>query len=202
MASPVAGIARTPLWQMAAENGIVYGTSLATWQASDEEYLRLVDDEAGILFTEDDLLWWRLKPSPDAELDFQYGDQFFQLAEEQQQLVFGAHLVWDEGIGEGRTDDDIRGMGETTAREVLFGTVEALVDRYRGRVAGWIVVNEVIDAHEEDGIRRDYPWYETIGPSFIAESFELAHELDPDALLVLNEFGFETDDAFDAAADK
>src|SRR5690606_1385055 len=111
MASPVAGIARTPLWQMAAENGIVYGTSLATWQASDEQYLRLVDDEAGILFTEDDLLWWRLKPSPDAELDFQYGDQFFQLAEEQQQLVFGAHLVWDEGIGEGWTDDDIRGMG-------------------------------------------------------------------------------------------
>lgn len=202
MASPVAGIARTPLWQMAAENGIVYGTSLATWQASDEVYLRLVDDEAGILFTEDDLLWWRLKPSPDAELDFQYGDQFFQLAEEQQQLVFGAHLVWDEGIGEGWTDDDIRGMGETTAREVLFGTVEALVDRYRGRVAGWIVVNEVIDAHEEDGIRRDYPWYETIGPSFIAESFELAHELDPDALLVLNEFGFETDDAFDDATDK
>ncbi|HYH12368.1 MAG TPA: endo-1,4-beta-xylanase, partial [Thermomicrobiales bacterium] len=139
---------------------------------------------------------------PDAELDFEYGDQFFALAEEQQQLVFGAHLVWDEGFGEGWTDDDIWGMDEATAREVLFGTVEAVVDRYRGRVAGWVVVNEVIDAHEGDGIRRDYPWYETIGPSFIAESFELAHELDPEALLVLNEFGFETDDEFDAAADK
>ena len=73
---------------------------------------RLVDHEAGILFTEDDLLWWRLKPAPDAELDFQYGDRFFEIAEQQGQLVFGAHLVWDEGFGEGWTDDDIWGLDE------------------------------------------------------------------------------------------
>ena len=74
--------------------------------------------------------------------------------------------------------------------------------RYRGRAAGWIVVNEIIDAHEADGIRRDYPWYETIGPSFIAEAFRIAHAADPDATLVLNEFGFETDSEWDAAADR
>ncbi len=116
--------------------------------------------------------------------------------------MFGAHLVWDEGFGEGWTEGDLWGMDETTARSLLFDSVEAVVDRYRGRIAGWIVVNEVIDAHEADGLRRDYPWYETIGPSFIAESFEIARAADSDALLVLNEFGFETDDEFDRAADK
>ncbi|MDF3015592.1 MAG: hypothetical protein K0R44_817, partial [Thermomicrobiales bacterium] len=55
---------------------------------------------------------------------------------------------------------------------------------------------------EEDGWRRDYPWYETIGPSYAAESFQIAHDADPDATLLLNEFGFETDDEFDSAADK
>jgi endo-1,4-beta-xylanase len=64
------------------------------------------------------------------------------------------------------------------------------------------VVNEIVDAHEADGTRKDFPWYETIGPSFIAEAFHAAQEADPDALLILNEFGFETDDEFDAAADK
>lgn len=64
------------------------------------------------------------------------------------------------------------------------------------------MVNEAIDAQEDDGLRRDYPWYETIGPSYIAESFHAAHAADPDALLVLNEFGFETDDGFDRAIDK
>jgi len=200
-ATPVVSYDRTPLWRPAAENGIVYGTSLATWQL-DDTYPALVNHEAAILFTEDDLLWYKLRPTPDAELDFTFGDQFFALAESQNQLVFGAHLVWDEGFGEGWTEDDLWGLDEATARALLFDTVEATVDRYRGRVAGWIVVNEVIDAHEADGLRRDYPWYETIGPSFIAEAFERAHEIDPDALLVLNEFGFETDDEFDAAADK
>jgi endo-1,4-beta-xylanase len=200
-ATPVAGFDRVPLWLPAAERGIIYGTSLATWQL-DEDYPALVNHEAAILFTEDDLLWYKLRPTPDAELDFQFGDQFIELAESQQQLVFGAHLVWDEGFGEGWTEDELWGMDEQTARSLLFDTVEAVVDRYRGRVAGWVVVNEVIDAHEADGLRRDYPWYETIGPSFIAESFEIAHAADPDATLVLNEFGFETDDEFDAAADK
>ena len=200
MASPVAG--SPPLWQTAWERGIVYGTSLATWQADDAEYVPLVDREAAILFTEDDLLWWRLKPTPDAELDFQYGDRFVELAESQGQLVIGAHLVWDEGFGEGWTEEDIWGLETEAARSLLFGTLEQMVGRYKGRVAGWITVNEAIDAHEEDGLRRDFPWYETVGPTYIEEAFRLANETDPDALLILNEFGFETDDEFDAAADK
>ncbi len=201
-ATPTADITRVPLWKPASDRGIFYGTSLATWQAENADYLRIVDHEAAILFTEDDLLWYKLRPTPGADLDFQFGDQFIALAEEQQQLMFGAHLVWDEGFGEGWTEDDLWGMDEATERGLLFDTVEAVVDRYRGRIAGWVVVNEVIDAHEADGLRRDYPWYETIGPAFIAESFEIARSADPDATLVLNEFGLETDDAFDRAADK
>ncbi|HEV2067123.1 MAG TPA: endo-1,4-beta-xylanase [Thermomicrobiales bacterium] len=195
-------ITRVALWQPASEAGLIFGTSLATWQAEDAEYLQLVDHEAAVLLTEDDLLWWRPRPTPDSELDFQYGDRFIAVAESQQQLVFGAHLVWDEGFGEGWTDDDLWGMDEETARRLMLGTVEAVVGRYRGRVVGWVVVIEAIDAHEDDGLRRDYPWYETVGPAYISEAFEAAHAADPKALLILNEFGFETDDEFDAAADK
>jgi endo-1,4-beta-xylanase len=195
-------IARVPLWQTAWQHGIGFGTSTTTWQLEDPEYAQLVEHEAAILFTEDDLLWWRLRPTPDSALDFQYADQFMAFAERNQQLVLGAHLVWDEGFGEEWTEDDLWGIDEETARTLLFETVEQVVARYRGRVAGWVVVNEAIDAHEEDGLRRDYPWYETIGPSYIEESFHIAHDADPDATLLLNEFGFETDDEFDSAADK
>jgi endo-1,4-beta-xylanase len=197
-----APIPRVPLWQTAWQHGIVFGTSAATWQLEDPDYARLVEHEAAILFTEDDLLWWRLRPTPDSDLDFQYADQFMAFAERNRQLVLGAHLVWDEGFGEEWTEDDLWGMDEETARRLLFDTVEQVVGRYRGRVAGWIVVNEAIDAHEADGLRRDFPWYETIGPSYAAESFQIAHDADPDATLLLNEFGFETDDEFDSAADK
>jgi endo-1,4-beta-xylanase len=189
----------TPLWQIAADRGIVYGSSAATWQLADPQYRRLFAREASILFTEDDLLWYRLRPTPDSGLDFTYADRIVSFAERRGMLLFGAHLVWDEGFGEGWSDDDLRNLEEDEARRLLFGTAEAVVDRYRGRVAGWIVVNEALDSF---GVRPEVPWYGTIGPSYVEESFRLAREADPEATLVLNDFGYETDDEFNSAADK
>jgi endo-1,4-beta-xylanase len=184
-----------PLWQQAISRGIVYGSSTATWQVGpDDEYSQLFQREAGILFTEDDLLWWRLRPTAESPLDFTYGDQIIGYAETNQQHVFGAHLAWDEGFGEGWTDDDLWGMTEQEARDVLFGTIREETRRYRGRVKAWSVANEVTDPYDGDsnGLRTNVPWYATIGPSYVAESFHLAHSEDPEAVLVLNEFGFET----------
>jgi endo-1,4-beta-xylanase len=190
---------RLPLWQTAFQRGIVYGSSTATWQLSDATYRKLFERQAAILFTEDDLLWYRLRPTPQSELDFEYGDQIIGFAERNNMLVLGAHLVWDNGFGEGWTDDDLWGMNQQQARDLILETIDSVVGRYRGRVAAWIVVNEALDG---SGLRRDVPWYATIGPSYVNESFQAASEADPDALLVLNEFGYETDDGFASAVDK
>jgi hypothetical protein len=114
-------------------------------------------------------------------------------------LVLGAHLVWDQRFGEGWTDDDLWGLGERAARDLLFGTVRAEAERYRCRIAAWIVANEVLD---EFGPRTDVPWQATIGPSDVPEAFHLVHEADPEATLLLNDFGYETDDEFTSAAGK
>lgn len=190
---------RPPLWATAMESGLVYGSSTATWQISDPGYRRLFEREAAILFTEDDLLWYRLRPAPDSDLDFRFADRIIGFAEDNGMLTLGAHLVWDEGFGEGWTEDDLWGLDEEAARDLLFGTLQTVVERYRGRVAAWIVANEVFDAF---GMRTDVPWYGTIGPTYVAEAFHLGREADPDALLILNDFGFETDDGFSLAADK
>jgi endo-1,4-beta-xylanase len=201
-ASAFAGGAKPPLWKIALDRGLVYGSSWSTRLADDADYGALINRECAILFTEDDLLWYQLKPTPDSPLDFSFGDRFVATAERQRQLVFGAHLVWDEGFGDGWTEDDLFGMDEQTARTVLFGTVKSVVNRYRGRVVAWSCVNEAVDAAEADGLRKDVPWYQTIGPEYVAQSFRVAHAADPNACLVLNEFGFETDDEWDTAADK
>jgi endo-1,4-beta-xylanase len=190
---------RDVLWGTAIANGLVYGSSTATWQIADASYRRLFERQAAMLFTEDDLLWYRLKPTPQSELDFTYGDRIVGFAERNGMLVLGAHLVWDEGFGEGWTDDDLWGLDAQAASDLLYGTVDAVVDRYRGRVAAWIVANEVVDG---SGMRTDVPWMETIGASYVPESFAIARERDPDAMLLLNDYGFETDDDFTLAADK
>ena len=187
------------LWAVAALRGLVYGSSTATWQISDRSYRRLFAREAGMLFTEDDMLWYRLRPHPGSKLDFSYADRIVDFAEREGMLVFGAHLVWDEGYGDGWDQGDLYGMDADQAGSLLYGTIASLVGRFRGRVRAWSVANEVLDG---SGLRSDVPWYQTIGSDYVARAFHEAHRADPGAVLVLNDFGFEVDDDFALAADK
>jgi endo-1,4-beta-xylanase len=184
--------ARKPLWRVAQSNGIAYGAAIASWMLDDDEYMALVKRQAAIIFTQDDFLWYVLKPSRNAPVNFEASDKIVERAEANKQLVFGAHLVWDEGFGEGWGEDEMFNLSKSEAEEILYGTIEATVTKYKGRIAGWIVVNEGISNEGNKGMRTDYPWYQTIGREYMAESFRLVRSLDPDAVLVLNEFGFET----------
>jgi endo-1,4-beta-xylanase len=191
--------AHEPLWQTAFRRGILYGSTTATWQISDAAYRRLFAREAAILSTEDDFLWYRVRPSPTSGLKFKYSDQIVAFAKRHQMLMFGAHLVWDQGYGSGWKQADLFGMDTSTADRFLWGTIDALVKRYRGQIAIWSVANEVLDGN---GLRTDVPWYLTLGPSYVAEAFRRVHDSDPNATLLLNDYGYETDDQFALAADK
>jgi endo-1,4-beta-xylanase len=188
-----------PLWQTAFRQGILYGSTTATWQISDAAYRRLYAREAAILSTEDDFLWYRVRPSPTSGVRFKYSDEIVAFAKQHHMLMFGAHLVWDQGYGNGWKQSDFFGMNTSTAKRYLWGTVDALVKRYRGRIAIWSVANEVLNGN---GLRTDVPWYLSLGPSYVADAFHRVHSLDPRATLLLNDYGYETDDSFALAADK
>jgi endo-1,4-beta-xylanase len=182
------------LFQQAAAKGILYGSSTATWQYEpDPDYAGLFAREAGMLFTEDDLLWYRLRPCRTCSLDFSYADRIYAFAQTNAQPVFAAHMVWDSGFGEGWTEDELWSLPEAEARSLLYGTIEAEAARYAGRTKAWVVANEVtyhtrVDAN---GFWRFVPWYGTIGPTYVEEAFFLAQQHDPNAILVINDFGFE-----------
>ena len=194
LASGLPDTGRPPLWAQARRRGIVFGSSIATWQLS-PRYPQLHAREAGLLFTEDDLLWYQLKPTPDAPLNFEPGDRIIGFAERHDQLTIGAHLAWDEGFGEGWREKDLWGLSRKEARRLLYGVIRRQVAHYRGRINGWIVANEVSDPYDADkyGFRTNVPWYDTIGRSYIERSFRIAQEQDPNALRIINEFGFETE---------
>ena len=64
--------------------------------------------------------------------------------------------------------------------------IQTLVGRYKGRVAIWDVVNEAID-EDEKGWRQS-PFLTITGPEFIERAFRLAHEADPKATLLYNDY--------------
>jgi len=170
----------------------------------DPAYRRLHARECGLLWPEDDLLWYHLKPTPDSPLDVRSGDRIFRFARRHHQLRIGAFLVWDEGFGDGWSDDDLWGLSRKNAQKLLYGTARRLVRHYAGTLKAWIVANEVTDPEgDANGFRTSIPWYDTIGPGYVRRCFQIAEEHDPRALRVLNEFGFETVNEFgDSAADR
>jgi endo-1,4-beta-xylanase len=193
-ATPAIAAPTGQLFTAARAKGILYGSSTATWQfGPDPAYAALFATEAGMAFTEDDLLWYRLKPTPTAPLDFSFGDQFFAFAESNAQSVFAAHCVWDEGLGEGWPPDALYFLTEQEARDHLYPTIQAEVSRYAGRAKAWVVCNEITDARRKDehGYWTVNPWWQTIGPTFAEEAFFLARQQDPSAILIMNEFGTE-----------
>jgi endo-1,4-beta-xylanase len=87
--------------------------------------------------------------------------------------------------------------GPRASREELLQRmhdhIHTVVDRYKGKIKAWDVVNEAI-ADTGTNLLRNSLWLQIIGPDFIAKAFEYAHQADPDAILRYNDYGLENPD--------
>ncbi|MDP2883608.1 MAG: endo-1,4-beta-xylanase [Ignavibacteria bacterium] len=108
--------------------------------------------------------------------------------------VWGHTLLWHRQTGRWFfVGPDSQPATRELAMERLKKHIFTLVGRYKGRVIGWDVVNEAIadsGAGETENL-RNYSWYKTIGPDVLTMAFKWAHEADPDAKLVYNDYNIE-----------
>jgi endo-1,4-beta-xylanase len=105
--------------------------------------------------------------------------------------VRGHNLCWHEQTPSWLFKDI---NGATVTKEVLLRRLKehitTVVNRYKGRVYAWDVVNEAI-ADDSAALLRNSPWYAICGDEFIAKAFEYAHAADPDAQLFYNDYNTE-----------
>ena len=66
--------------------------------------------------------------------------------------------------------------------------ITTLVDRYKGKISAWDVVNEAVG---DDNNMRTSHWYNIMGDDFLVNAFNLAHETDPKAHLMYNDYNNE-----------
>ena len=93
----------------------------------------------------------RAQAEPEAELDFSHGDRFYDHAEASSSSCSALTWSWDEGFGDGWTDDDLWGLSRQEAADLLFGVVRHGGEALQGPYDGWIVANEVTDPEEATG---------------------------------------------------
>jgi endo-1,4-beta-xylanase len=127
----------------------------------------------------------------EGQFNFADADAFVEFATRHELKIIGHCLVWAK---DDRTPAWFYRDGDKPAnRELLLKRmrhhIETVVGRYRGRIAAWDVVNEALD----DGTNylRPSGWLKACGEEFIAKAFEFAHQTDPEALLIYNDYNNE-----------
>src|SRR5262249_25606367 len=78
------------------------------------------------------------------------------------------------------------------AERELTKHIETVVSRYRGKIKTWHVVNEPIDEAKwaVPGLRRNV-WLDLLGDKYIDIAFRVAHQVDPECKLLINEYDIE-----------
>lgn len=81
--------------------------------------------------------------------------------------------------------------GSEVSKDVLLQRLKdhitTVVNRYKGKVYAWDVVNEAISDVPGEYLRNT-AWLKIIGEEYITKAFQWAHEADPRALLFYNDY--------------
>ncbi len=148
----------------------------------------LVEAQYNTISPENILKWEVVHPKP-GQYDFTLADKFVAYGEAKRMFIVGHTLVWHSQTPSWVFQDS---SGAALTRDALIERmrdhIHTVVGRYKGRINGWDVANEVL---EEDGTMRKSSWLRIIGDDFVEVAFGFAREADPNVELYYNDYSLE-----------
>lgn len=184
--------AQQPTLKDAYNGCFLVGAALNPSQFTEEntKEAAIVKEQFNSISPENVLKWEAIHPQPD-KYDFSLADKYVEFGQRNHMFIIGHNLVWHSQVPKWVFEDE---KGNPVSREVLLNRlrehIDTVVGRYKGRINGWDVVNEVVD---EDGSLRKSQWLTIIGPDYIEKAFEYAHQADPQAELYYNDYNLENE---------
>ncbi len=173
-----------PLRALAGESFQI-GTAIGLPQLdTDPTYRALAAQQFNAVTPENAMKWDTTEPAQGV-FNFAPADEIVAFAQANGDKVHGHTLVWHNQLPSWLTSQT------WTAAQlwaILKQHIFAEVGHFRGEIWAWDVVNE---AFNEDGTLRNTIWLQTLGPGYIAQAFEWAHEADPHAKLFINDYNIE-----------
>lgn len=115
-------------------------------------------------------------------------DSIAEFAQRHRLKVRGHNLCWHSQTPEWMFVDI---TGKTVSKEILLQRLKShittVVNRYKGKIYAWDVVNEAVSDKPGEYLRTS-EWLNICGEEYIAKAFQYAHEADPDVLLFYNDY--------------
>lgn len=156
----------------------------------DSAYRAALAGHCQYLVGEGGLKWFDVRPDPESFV-FDQPDRVLAFADEHGMKMRGHTLCWYAAM----PDWALAIRGAEQAERELVRHIETVVDRYRGRVPSWDVVNEPI-AEDPRGRNplRESVWQDALGVAHVELALRTAAAVDPKAELVVNEYDIEMHD--------
>jgi endo-1,4-beta-xylanase len=137
---------------------------------------------------------WDATEKTEGSFTFTQADAEVSFAQTNNMHVRGHTLVWHNQIPAWVFTDPTTGttMQPSPQNRALLiqrmqNHIQAVMTHFGANVPVWDVVNEPIDPSQPDGLRRS-PWYNIIGPDYIAIALQAARAASPTAKLYINDF--------------
>lgn len=172
------------------KDDFLIGTAINTntFTKNDEEMLGIIKSEFNSVTAANAFKWGPVNPSEN-EWRFDVPDRFVEFGMENNMHMLGHCLVWHSQVPRKLFSDE---SGNQLNKDALLKKMEihisTLVNRYKGKMNAWDVVNEALTP--EEGWRKT-KWIEIIGPEFMEKAFHFAHETDPAAHLIYNDYNMD-----------
>lgn len=173
--------------KMAVGSRFYIGTALDSAQivGADTSAINIITQHFNAIVAENVMKSEVIQPV-EGEFDFKMADKFVQFGIDNKLFITGHTLIWHSQAPDWLFVDK---QGNDVSRDVLIqrmrSHIHTVVDRYKGIIKGWDVVNEAI---LDNGTWRQSKFHEIIGEDFVKLAFEFAHEADPEAELYYNDY--------------
>lgn len=182
-----------PLKDLAAAHNIALGVHVEPYSLNNKIYAGIVSGQFSFLTIDGGGSHFKEVQPTSTTFDFANTDKMVNFAVQHNMPVQFHHLVWGDAaylpnwLLKG-------GYSKSQILQILHNHITTIMDRYKGRIQTYTVVNEAFA--EDQHVYGVKNWFvEQFGSntSYVDQMFRWAHQADPTATLLLNDFDNETE---------